>query len=160
MKKIQNKRRPNYHVIKIIILSIISTTFTIGTHAQETKSYMMTSLVTFNEYGPKHNETSGKTGCYITWDNKNNMIVSDDTKWKYAGNNSDGSMRYVFDGLTGKYPIEPMTTYTYATVSSDKKMVKIACQFGMGTFYMQMINVYVILGDGIEPLNRYIKGGN
>jgi hypothetical protein len=132
--------------------------FAIVGNTQETKSYMQMSIVGQNQYGTYPQVTQGKVGCYITWDDNGNMVVSDGTKWRFIRRNWDGSMYYRFAGTTGQYPTMPGTQYTEALVSSDKTAVKIAYNFGMMGYSVPMVATYGYIGEGSEAYFEYMRG--
>ncbi len=122
--------------------------------AQTSRSYMEQEIVTQTVQGPL-SEVPQHAGTWVEWDSTdNNILMMDGTKWKRI-QSTDGLIHYRY--VSGSGITQPYTKPIETIFNKDFSKMKIRYEFGPMGMPIQMVGIYVCLGDGKQLAEDWIN---
>lgn len=117
----------------------------ISCNAQTSRSYMEQEIMTQTAYGPI-SEVPQHSGIWVEWDASGKTItMMDGSNWKQA-KSLDGLIHYRYTGTSGQP--QQYTRLHEAIFNKDFSKMKIRYEFSPMGMPVQMVGIYVCLGDG------------
>lgn len=137
---------------KLIFIAILSLSWT--SKAQTSRSYMEQEIMTQTAYGPI-SEVPQHSGTWVEWSMAGDSItMMDGSEWKLT-KSLDGLIHYRYTGTSGQ--IQQYTRLHEAIFNKDYSKMKIRYDFGPVGMPVQMVGIYVCLGDGKQLAEDWIN---
>lgn len=137
---------------KLIFIAILSLPWT--SKAQTSRSYMEQEIMTQTAYGPI-SEVPQHSGTWVEWSMAGDSItMMDGSEWKLT-KSLDGLIHYRYTGTSGQ--IQQYTRLHEAIFNKDYSKMKIRYDFGPVGMPVQMVGIYVCLGDGKQLAEDWIN---
>lgn len=135
-------------IVLAILISVISC------NAQTSRSYMEQEIMTQTAYGPI-SDVPQHSGTWVEWDTSGNTItMTDGSEWERT-KSLDGLIHYRYTGISGQP--QPYTRPQEAIFKKDFSKMKIHYEFGPMGMPVQMVGIYVCLGDGKQFAEDWIN---
>lgn len=126
----------------------------ISCNAQTSRSYMEQEVMTQTAYGPI-SEVPQHSGTWVEWSMAGDSItMMDGSEWKLT-KSLDGLVHYRYTGTSGQ--IQQYTRLHEAIFNKDFSKMKIRYEFGPMGMPVQMVGIYVCLGDGKQLAEDWIN---
>lgn len=123
-------------------------------YAQTCRSYMEQEIMTQTAYGPI-SEVPQHSGTWVEWNaNGNTITMMDGSQWSLT-KSMDGLVHYRYTGTSGQP--QQYTRLQEAVFNKDFSKMKILYAFGPMGMPVQMVGIYVCLGDGKQLAEDWIN---
>lgn len=126
----------------------------ISCKAQTFRSYMEQEIMTKTVYGPI-SEVPQHSATWVEWSMAGDSItMMDGSEWELT-KSLDGLVHYRYTGTSGQ--IQQYTRLHEAIFNKDFSKMKIRYEFGPMGMTVQMVGIYVCLGDGKQLAEDWIN---
>ena len=137
-----------------IIFAILIIASGFAVNAQTIRSYMEQEIMTQTAYGPI-SEVTQHSGTWVEWSMAGDSItMMDGSEWKLT-KSLDGLVHYRYTGTSGQ--IQQYTKLHEVIFNKNFSKMKIRYDFGPMGVPVQMVGIYVCLGDGKQLAEDWIN---